>query len=292
MSTEAIVYLNGDYVALDNAHISVLDRGFIFGDGIYEVVPVYGGHPFRLPHHLQRLDNSLTAVRIKNPLSRVQWQEAIEQIIARNQYHDQSVYLQVTRGVAPRHHSFPHQNNPTVLIMTSPLEGQPDEISETGIRAITLQDNRWLNCHIKSISLLPNVLLRQEAQDKDAQEAILIRDGMATEGTASNLFIVLNDCLFTPPMGPLLLPGVTRNLVVEIAKKNDLCLKERDIMETELTNAQEIWLTSSTKEILPVTTLNDKMVGNGKPGPFWQKMMAAYQEHKELLRSMASDSLF
>ena len=230
-------------------------------------------------------------MRIKNPLSRAQWQEAIEHIIARNQYHDQSVYLQVTRGVAPRHHSFPHHDNPTVFIMTSPLEGQPDEISEKGIRAITLQDNRWLNCQIKSISLLPNVLLRQEARDKDAQEAILIRDGMATEGTASNLFIVLNDCLITPPMGPLLLPGVTRNLVVEIARKNDLCLQERDIMETELTNAQEIWLTSSTKEILPVTALNDKIVGNGKPGPFWQKMMAAYQVHKELLRSSASDSL-
>lgn len=284
MSTKPIVYLNGDYMALDDAHISVLDRGFIFGDGVYEVIPAYGGYPFRLSHHLQRLDNSLSATQIKNPLSRQQWQQAIEQIIARNQYHDQSVYLQVTRGVAPRHHSFPHQDKPTVFIMTSTLEPQAPEISQKGIHAITLNDNRWLNCHIKTISLLPNVLLRQEAENKGAQEAILIRDGQATEGTASNLFIVRNNCLHTPPMGPLLLPGVTRNLVVEIAKKEQLCLKEQAIMETELIDAQEIWLTSSTKEILPVTTLNDKIVGNGKPGPFWQKMIAAYQEHKKLLR--------
>jgi len=290
LTTEPIVYLNGDYVALDKAHISVLDRGFIFGDGVYEVIPAYGRQPFRLSHHLQRLDNSLTAIRIKNPLSMDQWQLAIEQIITRNQYHDQSVYLQVTRGVAPRHHSFPHQDKPTVFIMTNALVPQAPEISNNGIRAITLSDNRWLNCHIKTISLLPNVLLSQEAQDNGAQEAILIREGMATEGSASNLFIVQDDCLVTPPTGPLLLPGVTRNLVVEIAEKDNLCLKQQAISETELFNAQEIWLTSSTKEILPVTVLNDKIVGNGKPGPFWQKMMADFQAYKEVLRAGVSDS--
>lgn len=285
MTHEPIVYLNGNYVALRDAHISVLDRGFIFGDGVYEVIPVYGGRHFRLPQHLERLNNSLQAIRLKNPLDLSQWQQAIEHIIEINNYADQSVYLQVTRGVAPRNHHFPEQSSATVFIMTNPLQSQAPGIRNSGIKAVTLQDNRWQNCHIKSISLLPNVLLRQEAQDKGAQEAILIRDGQATEGSASNLFIVRNDCLITPPEGPLLLPGVTRNLVVEIAVHKSLCLNEQAIGESELFNADEIWLTSSTKEILPVTTLNDKIIGNGRPGPFWQQMTDAYQACKEALRA-------
>jgi len=274
---EPVVYLNGDYLPLSQAHISVLDRGFTFGDGVYEVVPAYAKKLFRLHHHLQRLNDSLSAIRIKNPLTAKQWQQSIEQLIHNNSYIDQSVYLQVTRGVAPRDHSFPHKENPTVFMMTSPQEKPSSEISITGISAITLNDNRWKNCHIKSISLLPNVLLRQQALDKGAKEAILIRDGYATEGAASNLFIVENDCLVTPPKGPLLLPGITRDLIVEIAKQKDICLKEKNISETDLLNAQEVWVTSSTKEIAPVTKLNDKVIADGKPGAHWHKMMQAYQ---------------
>lgn len=285
MNNEPVVYLNGEYMALHNAHISVLDRGFIFGDGVYEVIPAYGGNLFRLSRHLDRLNNSLNAIQLHNPLKPEQWQQTIERVIEKNNYDDQSIYLQVTRGVAPRDHRFPDQNRPTIFIMTSPLEEQAPEISKNGIKAVTLQDNRWKNCHIKSISLLPNVLLRQEAQDKGAQEAVLIRDGQATEGSASNVFIVHNNCLITPPKGPLLLPGVTRDLVVEIAREQTLCLREQMVSEAELLNADEIWLTSSTKEILPVTTLNDKIVGTGKPGPFWQQMMSAYQARKQALRS-------
>ena len=285
MTAEPTVYLNGKYVALNDAHISVLDRGFIFGDGVYEVVPAYGRQPFRLMHHLERLDNSLKAIQITNPLTTEQWQKAVKQIIDVNHYDDQSIYLQVTRGVAPRDHRFPEQGNPTVFIMTSPLSEQSPEISQTGIKVVTLPDNRWLNCNIKSISLLPNVLLRQKAQDKGAQEAILIRDGEATEGAASNLFIVSNGCLITPPTSPRLLPGITRNLIVEIAPKHNICLQERVIKESELWSADEIWLTSSTKEILPVTTLNDKIIGTGKPGPYWKQMMSAYQDYKQQLRS-------
>lgn len=283
--TEPVVYLNGDYLPLADAKVSVLDRGFIFGDGVYEVIPAYGGHPFRMHNHLERLDNSLKAIQIKNPLTTEQWQSAIKAIIEANNYYDQSVYIQVTRGVAPRDHRFPHQNKPTIFIMANSLEEQPAEISKNGIKAVTLADNRWLNCHIKSISLLANVLLRQEAQDQGAQEAILIRNGEATEGAASNLFIVHDHCLITPPTGPTLLPGVTRNLIVEIAPEHSICLKEQVISKDELFNADEIWLTSSTKEILPVTSLNDKIIGNGKPGPYWQKIMTAYQQRKQLLRS-------
>ncbi|MCN4143732.1 MAG: D-amino acid aminotransferase [Thiohalomonas sp.] len=282
---EPVVYLNGEYLALSNAHISVLDRGFSFGDGVYEVIPAYDKNLFRLQHHLQRLDDSLAAIKIKNPLTAKQWQQSIEQLIQNNPYDDQSVSLQVTRGIGPRDHSFPHNENPTVFMMTSPQKKPSSEISITGISAITLNDNRWKNCHIKSISLLANVLLHQEALDKGAKEAILLRDGYATEGAASNLFILQNDCLITPPKGPLLLPGITRDLIVEIAKQQNFYLKEQNITKAELLNAQEIWVTSSTKEIAPVTKLNDKIIGSGKPGAHWNKMMQAYQSYKQGLRS-------
>ena len=283
--SEPVVYLNGNYVALGEAHISVLDRGFIFGDGIYEVIPAYGGHPFRLQHHLQRLANNLSAIRINNPLTLEQWQSAITGVIERNQLDDQSVYLQVTRGVAPRDHRFPEQSQPTVVIMTSELKTVSAEKLKQGVKAVTLPDNRWLNCHIKSISLLPNVLLRQQAQDQDADEAILIRNGHATEGASSNIFIVRQQCIITPPKSPMLLPGVTRDLVVQIARNKNICLKEQPISESELLQADEIWLTSSTREVLPVTRLNDKIIGRGRPGPLWQEMYHSYQDYKQHLRS-------
>ncbi|MCW8930929.1 MAG: D-amino acid aminotransferase [Gammaproteobacteria bacterium] len=274
-----IVYLNGEFIPLDKANISVLDRGFIFGDGVYEAIPTYAKKPFRVKHHLERLNNSLNAIQIKNPLSFTQWQQLIKQLIHKNNYLDQYIYLQITRGVAPRNHAFPHQESPTIFMMTSPLEKQSQEVIENGISVVSLPDNRWQNCQIKSISLLPNVLLQQQALDKGAKEAILIRDGLATEGSASNLFIVLDDCLITPPKGPLLLPGVTRDLIVEIAHEQAICIKEHSITETELMNAQEIWLTSSTKEILPVTRLNDKIISNGRPGRHWHKMIKTYHAY-------------
>ncbi len=283
--SEPVVYLNGEYLALSDAHISILDRGFIFGDGVYEVIPAYGGHPFRINHHLQRLGNSLSAIRIKNPLTHSQWQAAIEHLIELNQLDDQSIYLQVTRGVAPRDHRFPEQSQPTIVIMTNALKTVSAEKLRQGVAAVTLSDNRWLKCHIKSISLLPNVLLRQEAQDHNADEAILIRNGYATEGASSNLFIVQQQCIITPPKGTMLLPGVTRDLVVHIARNKKICVKEQPISEAELIHASEIWITSSTREILPVTKLNDKLVANGQPGSLWQEMYLAYQDYKQLLRS-------
>ncbi len=286
---EPIVYLNGEFIALKDAHVSVLDRGFIFGDGVYEVVPAYGRRLFRLQHHLERLNSNLNAVKITNPLSFEDWQQLIAQLIIKNQYNNQSVYLQITRGVAPRDHGFPDKENPTIFMMTSTLVKQSREIADNGIHAVSLPDNRWQNCHIKSISLLPNVLLRQQALDKGAEEAILIRDGIATEGAASNLFIVLDDCIITPPKGPLLLPGVTRDLIVELARGKKQCIKEQTITEAELNNAQEIWLTSSTKEILPVTMLNNKTVGSGKPGLLWNQMMTDYQQYIQDLEENTCD---
>ena len=280
-----IVYLNNEFLPASHACIPVLDRGFIFGDGVYEVIPAYGGKLFRLEEHLRRLQNSLDAVRIPNPLSNAGWETMLNELIAQNVGDDQSLYLQVTRGSAQRDHAMPTDPVPTVFAMSNALHPVSQEIREHGVAAIILDDIRWQRCHIKAISLLPNILLRQAALDSNAAEAILIRDGFATEGAASNLFIVSDGVLVTPPTGPFLLPGITRDLILELAAANNIAHQERNIGRDELQNADEIWLTSSTKEILPVTQLDDTPVGNGKPGPLYQQMLSLYQDYKQQLRS-------
>lgn len=279
-----LVYLNGEYLPLDEAKVSVLDRGFIFGDGVYEVIPSYGSKALRFKHHMERLQNSLDAVRIKNPLSNIQWQEIIDKLIAATDSQDQYIYLHITRGVASRDHRFPDETKPTVFVMSSILQPVDPELLKTGVTAVTLDDIRWKYCNIKAIALLPNILLRQQAVDKGAVEAILIRDGNMTEGAASNAFIVIDGVIKTPPKDQKLLPGITRDLVVELAKTNNILIEETVISEKEFLSADEIWLTSSTKEILPVTQINEKKVGNGKPGPVWQDMFQKYQDYKETLR--------
>jgi len=280
----SIVYLNNEFLPADQACVPVLDRGFIFGDGVYEVIPVYGGKLFRLDEHLQRLQNSLSAVRIPNPLSHAGWGSMLNELITQNDGGEQSLYLQVTRGSAQRDHAMPDNPVPTVFAMSNPLHPVSQQIREHGVAAITLDDIRWQRCHIKAISLLPNILLRQEALDQNAAEAILIRDGFATEGAASNLFIVNDGMLITPPTGPFLLPGITRDLILELAGANNISHDEKNISRDELRNADEIWLTSSTKEILPVTRLDDAPITNGHPGPLFQRMLALYQDYKQQLR--------
>lgn len=277
------VYLNGDFLPAAEAKVSVLDRGFIFGDGVYEVIPVYGGRLFRLPHHLDRLDNSLEGIRLANPLSHKQWQTILEKLVEENGGGDQSLYLQVTRGVAKRDHSFPPDTEPTVFAMSSPTGPVPENLRE-GVAAVTVEDFRWKLCHIKAIALLPNILLRQQAVDAGAMEAIMLRDGFVTEGAASNLFIVNNGVVLTPPKSNLLLPGVTRDLVVELCQQHGIPCVEGAISEMHLREADEIWLTSSTKEIIPVTRLDDLPVGSGEPGDTWRKVIALYQEYKQAFR--------
>ncbi len=283
MST-GIVYLNGEFLPAEKASVSVLDRGFVFGDGVYEVIPVYGGHLFRLDEHLRRLTDSLNSVKISNPLSGQQWQDVIMELIARNGGGDLSIYLQVTRGVAARDHAFPVGVSSTLFLMANPLIPLSDEVYKNGIAAVTAEDIRWKYCHIKSISLLGHVMLRQQALDQGAAEAILIRDGKVTEGAASNVFIVKNGELITPPKSDFLLPGITRDLTLELAASHNIPLKEVDFTPQELGDADEIWLTSSTKEILPVTALDRSPVGCGKPGILWQRMIALYQEYKQNVR--------
>jgi len=283
----SIVYLNGEYLPLDQACVPVLDRGFIFGDGVYEVIPVYGGKAFRLQHHLQRLKNSMQAVRLTNPHTDEEWSTIINDVVTRNSSGDQSIYLQITRGVARRDHRFPGDATPTVFVMSNLFEAVPKEQLEHGVNAITLDDIRWQYCSIKSIALLPNILLRQQAVEQGAAEAILLRNGEVTEGAASNVFIVKDGVIITPPKTDCLLPGITRDLLVEQANEHGLAVKETNIKQTDLETADEIWLTSSTKEILPVTQLNGQTVGSGKPGTVWQQMYALYQAYKQTLRQTA-----
>ncbi len=280
-----IAYLNGDFLPLDQACVPVMDRGFLFGDGIYEVIPVYGGKLFRLTHHLKRLQNSLDAVRIANPLDADAWEAILTELVERNPGSDQAVYLQVTRGVAPRRdHAFPEETRPTVFAMSSPSAEPVNITAIQGITAITLPDIRWQHCNIKAITLLPNVLLRQQAIDAGSAEAILLKDGYAIEGAASNVFIVNNGILTTPPNGPALLPGITRDLILELADANAVLFREGSISEADLRQADEIWLSSSTREISPVTKLDDQPVGSGQPGPVWQTMIGLFQEYKERVR--------
>jgi len=277
--------LNGTFLPLEDACVPVMDRGFLFGDGVYEVIPVYGGKLFRLAHHLQRLGNSLEAVRIGNPLSDTEWETMLKELVSRNEGTDQAVYLQVTRGVAAkRDHAFPADTRPTLFAMSTPMTTAVDIDSITGATAITLPDIRWKHCNIKAITLLSNVMLRQQALDAGAAEAILIKDGYAIEGAASNIFIVKDGLLVTPPNGPALLPGITRDLIIELAAAHTIPFREADITETDLFNADEIWLTSSTREISPVTRLDDTVISAGKPGLLWRRMITLYQDCKTAIR--------
>ena len=279
-----MIYLNGEWMPIDQARIPVLDRGFIFGDGVYEVIPAYSGHPFRLREHLARLQSSLAGVRIDNPLSPERWEALVREIVAKNPWEDQGVYLQVTRGVAPRDHAFPKNVKPTVFMMSNALVTPPQEQRERGVAAITVADNRWLRCDIKSVSLLANCLLRQSAVDAGAAESVLLRDGLLTEGSASNIFLVRNGIIITPPKSNFILPGITYDVVIELARAHRLPLEIRQVSEAEVRDADELWLTSSTKEVLPISTLDGKPVGHGddagKPGPVAARMHQLYQDYK------------
>lgn len=279
------VYLNGKYLPDDQALVPVLDRGFVFGDGVYEVIPVYWGKPFRVEQHLERLNNSLNAIRMSNPLPVGAWLDLFNALLRFNPASDNmSLYLQVTRGPAKRDHAIPAETRPTVFAMCTPITPLEPALLERGVSVITLDDIRWKFCRIKAITLLPNVLLRAEASDAGATDALLLRDGEVTEGTASNVFVVKRGKLLTPPKSDFLLPGITRDLVLEIAQQNNIAAAEQILKEKDLKSADEIWLTSSTKEVLPVTQLNGTAVGDGKPGPAWRNMLNLYQQYKDSLR--------
>lgn len=276
------VYLNGGFLPLAEAGVSPLDRGFLYGDGVYEVIPVYSRKPFRIVEHLNRMQATLDGIQLRNPLPTAEWQAVIMQLIANAPWEDQSIYLQVTRGADDkRDHAFPPASvAPTVFAFASPLVTPSAETRAQGVAAISVADQRWARCDLKVLSLLANVLARQQAVAQGCAEALLIRDGFLKEGAASNIFIVKDGLLIAPPKTQLMLPGITYDVILELAAQHGLPLAVREIPEAELRSADEVWMTSSTKEILAITTLDGQPVGNGRPGPCGERMWQWYQEFK------------
>jgi len=285
------VYLNGQFLDAEQARISPLDRGFLFADGVYEVVPGFNGVLFRLDEHLQRLERSLRELRMENPYSRDAWQALCKEMVSRNGGGNVSIYMQVTRGAAAkRDHLFPLPPvPPTVFLTASPLSLTPLHSAQTadGAKAITADDIRWARCDIKSVSLLPNIMYRQQALEAGAVEAILIRDGLLTEGSSTNVFVVKDGRIATPPLSNWILGGVTRNLAVELCKAHGLPLEERKITRAELDQADEIWLSSSTKDVLPIVSLDGHAVGSGRPGAMWKLLAGHFLDFKRSVGGIA-----
>jgi len=276
MDAQNLCYLNGEWLPLADARISPLDRGFIFGDGVYEVVPVYHRKPFRFVQHLARLERSLREIGITNPFDKAGWQALVERIVAACPADDQYVYVQVTRGVAKRDFAFPPDIKPTVFAMTTPFQRPSAQLREGGLHAVTREDERWARCDIKSVSLLGAVLARQFAVEHDAQEVVQFRDGWLTEGSASNIWVVKGGAVTGPPRDHRILEGIRYGFMGELCAANSIAFTERRIARAEVDTADELVLTAATREILPITRLDGKPVGNGVPGPIYRRLRAAY----------------
>ncbi len=282
-----IVYLNGEYMPLEKAHISPLDRGFIFGDGVYEVIPYYDGRGLRAKEHLRRLQRSMDALYLPNPYSIEKWESTISGLIAKNGSSNLAIYIQVTRGVAKRDFPPPEGLTPTVFMMANPLSTPKPEIYANGITAVSLDDNRWERCHIKSTSLLGAVLLKHESNLAGGDEVILFRDGYLTESSASNIAAVKNGVILCPPLDNLILGGITYVLMMELAKKAGLPMDVRRVSRKEVRSADELWIMSSTKEVVPIVSLDGQPIGHGaaagKPGSAFKKMYQLFQDYKREL---------
>lgn len=274
------VYLDGEFLAPEAARVSAFDRGFLFGDGLYEVIPVYKGRPFALAAHLDRLNRNLALMEIPAPMADADWQSLIGQLLEHTDQ-DRYIYLQVTRGAAPRDHAYPPQVTPTVFAYANTLSAVPAATLESGVAAITLQDIRWLRCDIKTTSLLGHVWLRQQAAARGAAEALLVRDGLVMEGAATNVFAVINGVARTAPLGPELLPGITRQVVIDLLRRNAVAVAEEAFTPGEMRAAEEVWITSSTKEILPVTRIDGESIAAGRSGPLFRRAHALFQEIKD-----------
>lgn len=286
---DPVVFLsvNGvaEWLPLSEARLPVLDRGFIFGDGIYEVVPVYGRVPFRMDHHLARLARSLGAVGITNPFDNAGWKARIFELIDGFADDNQMVYIQVTRGVAKRGHAFPADTQPTVFMMNNPLVLPTAALRADGAAVVSATDNRWLRCDIKSVSLLGNVLMAQHAAEQGAAETIMFRDGNLTEGSSSNIWAVKDGVLLAPVRDHRILEGIRYSLMAELAESVGIAFTARAISEAEVRAADELLLTSATKEVIPITRLDGQPVGDGRPGPVYARLYAAYQRAKEQSRA-------
>ncbi len=276
----SLAYLNGNWLALEHAQVSVLDRGFLFGDGVYEVIPVYNGRPLRLEQHLQRLQDSLDGIRLKNPLDLNSWRNLIVELIQKSGADDQLLYLQITRGAAPRDHAFPSAaTTPTVFLSSKGFSPPDDARFEQGVRVGLAEDPRWQLCKLKTVNLLANVLLKQVAVDEDLDEMLLHFNQKLTEGTSSNLFVIRNEVIATPPLSDNILPGITRGLILELAQDAGFTIEERTIALTELDHADEVWISSSTRELMSVVAIAGKMVASGTPGPIARQLQHAFRAY-------------
>jgi len=280
LNSDQIVYLNGEFVALEDARISVLDRGFIYGDGVYEVIPIYARTPFRMPQHLARLQNSLDGIRLPNPHSEAQWDALVRELARKQPFDDQALYLQITRGVAKRDHAFPAGVPPTVFMMSNPLPLPSREQVDKGVAVVTAEDNRWHRCDLKTTSLLGNVLMRQLAVDAGAVECVMFRDGFLTEASASNVLLVKDGRVIAPPKDHLILPGITYDATLDVTRAAGVPLDVRKVTREEALAADEMWLSSSTKEVLAVTRVDGAPFGGGMPGPVFRRVWTAFQAAK------------
>ncbi|MBV1732064.1 MAG: D-amino acid aminotransferase [Hydrogenophaga sp.] len=285
---ESLCHLNGEYIRLCDARVSVLDRGFIFGDGVYEVLPAYGGRIFRFDQHMARLDRSLDALRINNPHSPAEWlamaRRLIDALVASTGASNQIVYIQITRGVAPRDHVMPRGLRPTVFMMVSEMKQATPAQREQGVHCVSADDFRWQKAHIKTTSLLGAVMARQISADVGAVETVMFRDGHLSEASSSNVWVVKNGVVMGPPKDHLLLEGIRFGLIEEMCHAQGIPFELRRITRTEVLDADELMLSSATKEVLPITTLDDQSVGHGaargRPGPIYTRLYAAYQQAK------------
>ena len=286
------VFLNGEFMPFEKASISPLDRGFIFGDGVYEVIPYYAGRGLRAVEHLKRLQRSLDELQIDNPYPLPQWESLITSLVEKNGGGNVGVYIQVTRGVAKRDFPPPKGIRQTVFMMANTLATPKPEVYENGISGVSLDDNRWLRCQVKAVALLGAVLLKHEGNQAGADEVVLFRDGYLTESSASNIAIVRNGVILCPPMDNLILAGITYELMIELARKHGMPLEIRRVHRREVKKADEIWIMSSTKEVAPIVRLDDKPVGHGdqagKPGPVFKQMRKLFDEYKRNLAAASA----
>ncbi len=280
-----MIYLNGQYMPMEEARIPVLDRGFIFGDGIYEYIPVFDRLPFRLREHYRRMVNSLAAVKIPNSFDEASFTAVVDKLIAAHPWDNQGVYVHITRGVAPRDHVFPKDPTPTVFIMSNPLVLPTREQIENGLAVSVREDIRWLRCDIKSISLLGHCMLRSEAAEEGSAEVVLVRNGFLTEASASNVLIVRDGTVLCPPKDNLILPGISYDVVLELLREHGIRHEVRPVTEAELRGADEVWLTSSTKDMLAVTRMDGQPVGSGKPGPVFARVRPLFTAMKGRMKA-------
>src|SRR5882757_1409193 len=279
-----ISYLNGAFVPLQEARISPLDRGFLYSDGVYELMPVYEGRPFRFEAHAERLTRSLAGIQMDDPHTRSEWREIISTLISRNGGGNQYVYWQVTRGAEFGRNHAPLPKVPrTVFAFCAPLPVTSAATLEKGVACVTTEDTRWARCDIKSVSLLANILLRQQAVDAGAAEVILLKDGQLREASSSAVHVVIGGAILSPPRSQAILPGTTRSAMEEVASEAGLTYRSAPVSEQQLRTAEEIWISAATREVQSVTQLDGKLVGTGKPGPVWRRIHEAWQSYKQSL---------